>query len=280
MSVKAVAWAFKAKTQNIGQTAVLAYLADLANQQGRCWACQATIAAALDTSERTVRRHMKALAAAGFIARKARYDKKKGGRTSDMTTLLIPIKLTPELPVKLTGMVRGVTGQFDRYEGGLPVKLSGNPSTKKKNLELEEEEVAPSGAPESAEVLELREEKKERNVAPSGAPESAKVLEFSSSPTSSAKRSERLYAFESGVIRLNEKDLRQWTRAFTYLVVEAELLALTDWAGKQASWFNAVAGALNKKNAAVKLAIETVKVKPIIDNSLEARYARRGGMID
>lgn len=60
------------------------------------------------------------------------------------------------------------------------------------------------------------------------------------------------YAFESGVIRLNPKDFDLWKTSFTHIDVGAELLAMTDWAGQQRSWFNAVKGALAKKNREAK----------------------------
>ncbi len=57
------------------------------------------------------------------------------------------------------------------------------------------------------------------------------------------------FAFESGCIRLNAKNLAQWKAAFLNLNLEAELLGLTDWAGKQGNnWFVAVSGALAKRN--------------------------------
>lgn len=65
------------------------------------------------------------------------------------------------------------------------------------------------------------------------------------SPTSSN------YAFEAETIKLNEKDLDQWRKACPSIRLEAELLALDEWAGKQKaagkSWFKAVNGALTKK---------------------------------
>lgn len=56
------------------------------------------------------------------------------------------------------------------------------------------------------------------------------------------------YFFESGVIRLSEKDFRKWEQAFSNLQLRAELIGLTQWAGKQNDWFFAVSGALAKRN--------------------------------
>jgi len=64
------------------------------------------------------------------------------------------------------------------------------------------------------------------------------------------------YFFESGVIRLSEKDFRKWEDAFPYLSLKAELLSLTEWAGQQAKWYHAVSAALAKKNRNQKLASE------------------------
>jgi hypothetical protein len=59
------------------------------------------------------------------------------------------------------------------------------------------------------------------------------------------------YAFEAKTIKLSEKHFNDWKRAFPRLSLEAELWALDEWAGKQGkTWFNAVAGALAKKERA------------------------------
>lgn len=60
------------------------------------------------------------------------------------------------------------------------------------------------------------------------------------------------YFFESGVIRLSEKDFRKWEQSFTHLELRAELLSLTQWAAQikeqGKDWFFAVSGALAKRN--------------------------------
>lgn len=80
-------------------------------------------------------------------------------------------------------------------------------------------------------------------------------------PNRGISRQKGPYAFESGVIRLNAKDLDQWRKAFPNLSLEAEMIALAPWAEQQASWFNAVAGALAKKQREALLAIERVKAE-------------------
>jgi len=61
------------------------------------------------------------------------------------------------------------------------------------------------------------------------------------------------YFFESGIIRLTEKDFKNWEAAFTNLELRAELIGLTEWAGSQAKWFHAVSGALAKRNREIKI---------------------------
>lgn len=68
------------------------------------------------------------------------------------------------------------------------------------------------------------------------------------------------YAFESGIIRLNQKDFDQWKLAFSHLDLAAELLSLTKWAGEQGkNWFFAISGALAKRNREVGIKIEQAK---------------------
>jgi hypothetical protein len=68
------------------------------------------------------------------------------------------------------------------------------------------------------------------------------------------------YVFESGVIRLTEKDFNNWKEAFEGLDLRAELIGLTEWAGRQDNkWFSAVSGALAKRNRELKL--RTVSAK-------------------
>jgi len=69
------------------------------------------------------------------------------------------------------------------------------------------------------------------------------------------------YAFVSGAIKLVEQDLDQWKRAFPNLSLEAELLALSEWAELRPNWFSAVSAALAKKQRAAVLALERVKAE-------------------
>lgn len=66
-----------------------------------------------------------------------------------------------------------------------------------------------------------------------------------------------VYFFESGSIRLNEKDFKKWETSFSKLDLKAELIGLTHWADEQGkNWFHAVAGALAKRNRLIKVEIE------------------------
>lgn len=67
------------------------------------------------------------------------------------------------------------------------------------------------------------------------------------------------YAFESGIIRLNQKDFDQWKQSFSYLDVPAELISMAAWAGEQgpSRWFNAVSNLLAKRNREAKAARES-----------------------
>jgi hypothetical protein len=80
-------------------------------------------------------------------------------------------------------------------------------------------------------------------------------------PANAGSSSVSKYAFEVGIIRLTEKDFRQWQTAFSNLDLRAELTALRPWAEEQGKgrWFSAVANALAKRNREAKIAIERSK---------------------
>lgn len=73
------------------------------------------------------------------------------------------------------------------------------------------------------------------------------------SQSQSQSQSNKEYAFESGIIRLTEKDFNQWKSAFSHLDLAAELLGLSKWASEQGlNWFPALSGALAKRNREAK----------------------------
>jgi hypothetical protein len=75
-----------------------------------------------------------------------------------------------------------------------------------------------------------------------------------------APSSSKVPFFESGVIRLKQKDFEKWRDAFSNLDLKAELIGLTEWAAGQESWFFAVSSALAKKNREMGLRREGVRM--------------------
>ncbi len=73
---------------------------------------------------------------------------------------------------------------------------------------------------------------------------STKTLDHA--PTGASK-----YFFETGCIRLTEKDFQNWKEAFSNLELKAELIGMAPWAAEQRDWFNAVCGALAKRNRTI-----------------------------
>ncbi|WP_158255688.1 MULTISPECIES: DUF1376 domain-containing protein [Sinorhizobium] len=83
---------------------------------------------------------------------------------------------------------------------------------------------------------------------PEGKGREGKRIEIISSSNDDDASDVAEYAFEAKTIRLLEKDLANWRKAFPHISVEAELWSLDEWAGKKGSqWFTAVSGALAKK---------------------------------
>lgn len=82
--------------------------------------------------------------------------------------------------------------------------------------------------------------------------------------TPSGASASKSYAFESGIIRLVEKDFQAWKAAFSQLDLSGELVALAPWAEQQgpSRWFHAVANALNKRNREVKATKDKAQTDP------------------
>lgn len=70
------------------------------------------------------------------------------------------------------------------------------------------------------------------------------------------------YAFESGVVRLTEKNLNQWKASCSYLDVPAELLGMSKWLADEHpdNWFHVASATLAKRNRAAKLAFDQAAV--------------------
>lgn len=93
--------------------------------------------------------------------------------------------------------------------------------------------------------------------APSNAPECTLHTTQSKEEDTPNGVTTKSYAFEDGVIRLNQRDFDNWARAFSQLDLAAELLSLSKWAESEGkNWFHAVKGALAKRNREVKAARE------------------------
>ena len=88
MSTKYLFAAMKARTDNPATKLVLIYLADSANDKGKCWPSISTIAKGCECSARTVSRKLEELIVMGFIDWENRSN--KGFKTSNMYQLLDP----------------------------------------------------------------------------------------------------------------------------------------------------------------------------------------------
>lgn len=127
----------------------------------------------------------------------------------------------------------------------------------------------------------------ERNASKSKSKSKKKEEEESFSPIlESPKEAADKYEFESGVIQLNKNDFEKWSDAFSHLDLKAELIALAPWAEKQRNWFDAVSGALAKRNREIKTAIASAaqtaaleKARPLTDQERRAKIARETGIL-
>lgn len=86
MSIQAVAWAIDQKTGSAAGKVVLLCLANYADEEGKCWPKQETIAAETELSERSVREWLQKLEDAGLISREKRR-RDDGYRASDLIRL-------------------------------------------------------------------------------------------------------------------------------------------------------------------------------------------------
>ena len=104
-----------------GQTrkAVLLLLADYADEKGRAWPSQETVAAVLEMGERTVRAAIKDLIEAGIITRKPRW-RPDGTRGTDVLKFDMDLVNRREVPVNLQAATEakstGKSRQINRQE--------------------------------------------------------------------------------------------------------------------------------------------------------------------
>lgn len=88
MSVQAITWALGVECVSATEKAVLLVLANYADEAGRCWPSQKTVAKQACTSERTVRRMIRDLEARGILAREQRR-RSDGSRSTDVIALAL-----------------------------------------------------------------------------------------------------------------------------------------------------------------------------------------------
>jgi len=80
VSIHVSSWAWKQPVANPTRKMILLKLADAANDEGMCWPYQRTIAEEIGITERSVRRHLAALAADGLISIEQQF-RKDGGKS-------------------------------------------------------------------------------------------------------------------------------------------------------------------------------------------------------
>jgi hypothetical protein len=83
------------------------------------------------------------------------------------------------------------------------------------------------------------------------------------------------YAFEGRHIKLLERDLERWRKAYPLLSLEAELSGLDSWAGKKGKeWFPAVSQSLAKKN---RIALDRINLRRVeLTTPKQATITRTG----
>lgn len=132
MSNDVLNWAKRITVGGQTRKAVLLLLADHADDKGRAWPSQGTVAAILEMSERTVRGAIKDLTDAGIIARKPRW-RDDGTRGTDILRFDMDLVNRNELPVinqpangaKSTGKRCQINRQMPP---SLPAPVAGNTS--------------------------------------------------------------------------------------------------------------------------------------------------------
>lgn len=115
MSVRASTWAWeqgRAGTVKGGELLTLLRVADHADNDGICWPGEKSIADYTGQDERTVRRHLGQLEAAGLLHRERQASAKGSGRANDR------ILLRTDPPDKLSGGNRGVQPDIDDVSTG------------------------------------------------------------------------------------------------------------------------------------------------------------------
>lgn len=110
MSVRAMAWAWDQSVGHPTRKLVLMALADHADDAGRCWPGADTVAGKVGVGERTVRRHIEALAEGGYLTQAKRIRRDDGTLGSWILVLHLdggdhrsPVSGGPNTPRNSTG---------------------------------------------------------------------------------------------------------------------------------------------------------------------------------
>lgn len=171
-----------------------------------------------------------------------------GGRLPDVSILSVKLRMQQRKVVRLINELRSA-GLLDEDKGLIvPHNWSGRQyksdvsTPRVKRFRNAKRNV--SETPSETET-EYRDRKKEEDAADAASTDDLSIPKCLLRPQ---------YVFESGVIRLSEKNFTQWQEAFSHLDLKAELIGLTKWAGEQKDWFFALSGALAKRNREVKAA--------------------------
>lgn len=87
------------------------------------------------------------------------------------------------------------------------------------------------------------------------------------------------YAFEAGVIKLNDRDFRQWKDAYPTINVPGELYAMADWAEKLEaegeSWRSVLPRQLNKLERAARVQHDKARLQAEAEAKIGLRHATR-----
>jgi DNA-binding MarR family transcriptional regulator len=90
MSVRAIAWAWAQPVRPSARKFVLIAVADEADDTGSCWPSQGRIADKCGLHVRTVRTHLAALEAEGYLTRSPRYPNSGARRTFFLYRQIFP----------------------------------------------------------------------------------------------------------------------------------------------------------------------------------------------
>jgi DNA-binding transcriptional regulator YhcF (GntR family) len=177
MSTRHYSWAWRQSVSALARYVLLA-LVERSDQSGECWPSVETIAGQTGLNEKTVRRHLTELEAAGAIERHRRH-RKDGTRTSDRIVLVyvdIGLAVTEsarqgltDSPVPTPGMTSGLS--VPDYRSESPRKIppvdpttSTDPKTEDQDLVLDVEKRPSIRGGHSARIIADLERRRRRHA--------------------------------------------------------------------------------------------------------------------